>query len=58
MCPVCLTTLAVTVATTTGIGASVAAVAMRVIRSHVPRATPDTTGPARASPGPDARGSR
>jgi hypothetical protein len=33
MCPLCLTSLAVTVATTTGAGAAVTALAVRVVRS-------------------------
>jgi hypothetical protein len=40
MCPVCLTSLAVTVATTTGAGGAVAALALRLKRSFSPdRAT-------------------
>ncbi len=55
MCPVCLTSLAVTVATTTGIGTSVAAVAMRVTRAYARRApaSPGATGPAPAALAPD-----
>jgi hypothetical protein len=43
MCPVCLTTLAVTVATTTGASGGVAALALRIRRSLAhegPRAQP------------------
>jgi hypothetical protein len=39
MCPVCLASLAVTVATTTGVGATAVAVATRVAKSLVPPRT-------------------
>jgi hypothetical protein len=41
MCPLCLTSLAVTVATTTGIGASAVAVATRVAKSLGRSQAPD-----------------
>jgi hypothetical protein len=41
MCPLCLTSLAVTVATTTGAGAAAVAVATRVAKSLARRAGTD-----------------
>jgi hypothetical protein len=41
MCPLCLTSLAVTVATTTGVGATAVAVATRVVKSLARPQTPD-----------------
>jgi hypothetical protein len=47
MCPLCLTSLAVTVATTTGVGATAAAIATRVVKSLARRpSSPDTAVPA------------
>jgi hypothetical protein len=49
MCPLCLTTLVVTVATTTGAGAAVTALAVRISRSlrkteeQLPETTKGTT---------------
>jgi hypothetical protein len=45
MCPLCLTSLAVTVATTTGIGASAVAVATRVAKSLGRSQAPDANAP-------------
>jgi hypothetical protein len=41
MCPLCLTSLAITVATTTGVGATAVAVATRVAKSLARPQTPD-----------------
>lgn len=58
MCPLCLTSLAVTVATTTGVGATAAAVATRVAKSLVRRPSPDATASIPADQTQEAGGSR
>jgi len=58
MCPLCLTSLAVTVATTTGVGATAAAVATRLAKSLARRQTPEATGPAPADQTQEAGGGR
>jgi hypothetical protein len=59
MCPMCLTSLAVTVATTTGVGATVAAVATRMARSLVRRPpSPDAAAPAAPEQTQEAGGDR
>ena len=59
MCPVCLTSLALTVATTTGVGATAAAVATRVAKSLARRpSSPDETAPAATDQAQEAGGGR
>jgi hypothetical protein len=59
MCPMCLTSLAITVATTTGVGATAAAVATRVAKSLVRRpSSPDAAAPAASEQTREAEGGR
>jgi hypothetical protein len=58
MCPLCLTSLAITVATTTGVGATAVAVAARVAKSLVRPPEPDTNAPAPVDPTQEERGGR
>jgi hypothetical protein len=44
MCPICLTSLAITVATTTGAAASMTAFALRLTRSFTQAPEPETPG--------------
>jgi hypothetical protein len=58
MCPLCLTSLAVTVATTTGVGATAAAVATRVTKSLVRRPASDAAAPVAESSTQEAGAAR
>ncbi len=58
MCPMCLTSLAVTIATTTGVGATAVAVAARAAKSLVRPARHDAAASTTVAPAAQEGGGR